>query len=64
MRCGQQVRVQEAFEIKDVKRIVSVDDRTVYVCREEEFRQAKAERREPVSVGFSRQFVLEVLDEG
>lgn len=64
MRYGQRVKVQEAFEIKDVKRVVSVSLATVYVCREEEYRQAQAEKREPVSVGFPRQFVLDVLDEG
>jgi hypothetical protein len=64
MRYGQRVEVQEAFEIKDVKRVISADFANVYVCREDEYRQAAAEKREPVTVGFPRQFVLGVVDEG
>jgi hypothetical protein len=64
MRYGQKVKVQEAFEIKNVKRVISTDLANIYVCREDEYRQAEAEKREPVTIGFPRQFVLEVFDEG
>jgi len=64
MRVGQRVEVLEAFENKSVKRIVAVDDRNLYVCTEEEYRAANQENREPVSIGFPKQFVLGVVDEG
>jgi hypothetical protein len=63
MTYGQLVKVMEAFENKTLKRVVSADDRNVYVCRDEEFQLAKAEKREPISIGFPRQFVLGVEDE-
>ena len=63
MRYGQLVKVQEAFGIKDVKRVISTDNANVYVCREDEYKRAEADNRPPVTVGFPRQFVLEVLDE-
>jgi hypothetical protein len=44
--------VQEAFEIKYVKRVVSVDSSNVYVCREDEYNRAQVEKRDPVTMGF------------
>jgi hypothetical protein len=64
MRYGAEVEVQEAFETKMVKRVVATDERNVYVCTEREFSDAEAGRREPVSIGFPRQFVLRVVNEG
>ena len=64
MRNGQRIEVQEAFGNKDVKRLVSADERNVYVCREEEFRKAGVENREPITIGFPRSSVLKVMDEG
>jgi hypothetical protein len=64
MEIGQKIRVMEAFENISIKRIVSADHRNLYVCTEEEFELAKAENREPISIGFGRQYVLGILDEG
>lgn len=63
MRRGQVVEVREAFENKAVKRVVGIDERNVYVCTEDEYATALVERREPICVGFRRQFVVRVLDE-
>jgi len=34
------------------RRVVAVEAGTIYICTDEEFRAARAEGREPVSVGF------------
>lgn len=64
MRQGQSVEVVEAFDFKTVKRVVSVDARNVYVCTDEEYSAALSEDREPICIGFPRQLVLGVLNEG
>jgi hypothetical protein len=64
MRYGAEVEVTEAFENKVLRRVVATDERNVYVCTEREFREAEAGGREPVSIGFPRQFVLRVVNEG
>jgi hypothetical protein len=63
MKPGQTVEVQEAFDCKAFKRVVSVDDRNVYVCSDEEYRCSIEENREPICIGFPRQFVLGVVNE-
>jgi len=63
MRTGQRVEVMEAFDIKAIKRVVAADQRNIYVCREDEFDRATAESREPICVGFGREFLLRVFDE-
>jgi len=62
MQRGDRVEVLEAFDGKQVKIVVEWDDKIVYVCRESEYLRANAERREPNSTGFGRQFVRQ-LDE-
>jgi hypothetical protein len=64
MERGQRVEVQEAFDSKAFKRVVDADDRNVYVCTDREFKNASVENREPVSIGFPRQYVLRVINEG
>ena len=64
MKIGQRIEVQEAFDLKAVKRVVSVDFRNVYVCTDEEYQTAVSEKREPTIIGFPRQFVLGVVHEG
>jgi hypothetical protein len=58
MRVGDTVKVMDAFENEQLKRVVAWDDRNIYVCREDEFTLAKSEDREPISIGFPRPFVL------
>lgn len=64
MMMGQTVKVQEAFDLKAVKRVVAADHRNVYVCTDEEFKAAAREKREPICIGFARQFILGVVNEG
>lgn len=61
MRYGAIIEVQEAFDNQSFKRVVSVDERNVYVCTEDEFRNAEGEKREPISIGFPLQYVLRVI---
>jgi hypothetical protein len=61
MRFGQLVEVLDAFENTTLKRVVAADATTVWVCREDEFNHAQAENREPVAVGFGREFVVRVM---
>jgi hypothetical protein len=63
MHRGQRVEVVEAFEGQQVKKVVSWDDKFVFVCREEEFRRAQSENREPQNIGFPREFVKELPNE-
>jgi hypothetical protein len=64
MQRGQRVEVQEAFDSKAFKRVVDADERNVYVCTDREFKTAAVENREPVSIGFPRQYVLRIVNEG
>ena len=60
MHRGQLVQVEEAFAGQQVKAVVDWNDKYVYVCREEEYAKAKAEKREPKNIGFPREFVKEI----
>jgi hypothetical protein len=64
MQIGQTVKVIDAFENEQLRRVVSFDFRNVYVCRDEEWEAAKGESRQPISIGFPRNFVLGVVNEG
>jgi hypothetical protein len=64
MQIGQIVKVIDAFENEQDRRIVSFDFRNVYVCRDEEWKAAQDENRLPISIGFPRNFVLGVVNEG
>jgi hypothetical protein len=63
MQIGQIVKVLDAFENEQDRRVVSFDPRNVYVCRDEEWKAARAENRPPISIGFPRNFVLGVVNE-
>ncbi len=60
MQRGQQVKVQEAFAGQQVKTVVAWDEKYVYVCRNEEYKMAQEEKREPKNIGFPREFVKEI----
>lgn len=64
MKAGSLVEVLEAFGKKELKRVIAQDDRNVYVSTEHEYSSARAENRDPVCIGFPRQFVLRVVNEG
>jgi hypothetical protein len=64
MQIGQIVKVLDAFENEQYRRIVSFDSRNVYVCRDDEWESSRTDNRQPISIGFPRNFVVEVLNEG
>jgi len=49
---GQLVTVIYAWGIKPTRKIVSVSNRKIYVCKSEEFARAMQERCEPIATGF------------
>jgi len=59
MRRGQIVEVTEAFAGQQLKAVTDWDDQYVFVCRREEYLRAQREKREPVSIGFPKEFVRE-----
>ncbi|MCH7654360.1 MAG: hypothetical protein IIC95_00020 [Chloroflexi bacterium] len=61
MQTGDQVALRAYGGETLVRRVVAVGERTVLVCSEEEYLQAKAEMREPVSVGFPMTEVIDVV---
>jgi hypothetical protein len=52
MQKGQVVTVTDAWGNKLKRKVVSVSDRKVYVCKSEELANATQARREPKAVGF------------
>ena len=58
METGQVVRVK-GYDGEDMtRRVVSFDENTVAVCKEEEYQKALVERRQPLSVGVKRKYVM------
>jgi phosphoribosyl-dephospho-CoA transferase len=51
MKQGQLVTVVDARGNKLTRKVVSVSDRKIYVCKSEEFASAMQERREPNAIG-------------
>lgn len=64
MKRGDFVTVLEAFEGKMVKAVVDWDEEYIYVCRKEEFAEAIKEGREPVCVGFRREYIVGTVTAG
>jgi hypothetical protein len=52
MRPGDTVTVLDINDNKLVRTVVAVENEMVYVSRREEVERARAERREPVCIGF------------
>ncbi len=44
--------------------LVSVENNVYFVCKAEEFEAATKEGREPVCIGFRREYVLELQQNG
>ena len=62
MKRGDVIKVR-AFGNEVLKRrVVAVYDNVVAICRDEEFKQAEKEKREPNVVGFKVTDVLEVFE--
>ena len=58
MQKGQKVTVVD-FEGKKLdRRVVAEVGEVVFICKEEEFKAAEKEKREPRSVGFKKQWIL------
>ncbi len=54
--------VVEAYGGPLNRRVVTVRNGVVYVCKNEKFRSAREENREPVSIGFRLPLVLEARE--
>lgn len=52
MRPGETVTVSDIYDNKLVRTVVAVEGEVIYVSRREEVKRARAERREPMCIGF------------
>jgi len=57
---GGVIRLRAYGDQEIERRVVAVNDEVVLVCRDEEYREALREGREPVCVGFPKKDVLSV----
>jgi hypothetical protein len=62
MERGQNVQVIEFGGRKSVRRVVADHGQSVEVCNEGEWNAANRERRDPVGIGFPREYVLVEID--
>jgi hypothetical protein len=60
MKTGQKVRMQIYGGEADLI-LVTEDKNHIYVCAEDEYRKPIQENREPTTVGFMRQFIIEAV---
>ena len=44
--------------------LISVENDVFFVCKPEEFEAAKRENRDPVCIGFRREYVLDLSKQG
>lgn len=58
MQKGEVVTVRGFGGEELTRRVIAEDEEHVVVCREEEFRLAERQGREPVGVGFLKEFVI------
>ncbi len=58
MEIGKRVRLKAYGGEIIERRVVAVEGDTVAVCTEKEYAQAAKEGREPLSVGFRREYVI------
>jgi hypothetical protein len=59
MFTGQLVRLIADRDVVIERVLVSVENGVYFVCKPEEFEAAKHESREPICIGFRREYVLE-----
>jgi hypothetical protein len=45
------------------RKLVSVENDMFFVCKPEEFEAASRERREPICIGFKREYILDLGDD-
>jgi hypothetical protein len=58
MKTGDLVKVKTFGERIVERRVVEILRNTVYICTENEWRNATTERRRPSCAGFKREYVL------
>jgi hypothetical protein len=58
MKPGSLIRLRAYGDREIERRVVAVNDKVVLVCRDEEYKEALREGREPLCVGFSKKDVL------
>ena len=54
---GMDVHLIAHGDITITRVVVSVEDDVYFVCKREEFEQANKEGREPVCIGFRREYI-------
>ncbi len=59
MKQGDVIQLRAYGGKKISRRVVATEEMMVYVTKEEEYQKAKEEGREPVSVGFPLEAVIE-----
>ncbi|MBI4301185.1 MAG: hypothetical protein HY664_01080 [Chloroflexi bacterium] len=59
MNPGSLIRLRAYGGEEIVRRIVKINPGVVLVCKEEEYQSAQEEGREPISVGFRFEYILE-----
>ena len=60
MKRGDWVRVRVYGDEIVTRRVVEIDGDMIAICRDEEYQAARRERREPVTVGFWIEDIVEV----
>jgi len=59
MIAGTEVTLLSDRDVVIKRKLVSVENGVVFVCKEEEFELAHREGRAPVCVGFRREYVID-----
>ena len=62
MKAGQKIRVKAYGGEELVRVVLEEGDSYVVICREEEFIKAKSTGRTPQGVGFSKEFVIGLVE--
>jgi hypothetical protein len=56
---GKDINLLASGDIIITRKLVSVENGVYFVCKSDEFTQARKEGREPVCIGFRREYVVE-----
>jgi len=60
LKIGMIIEVSAFRGARLKRRVVEIIDRTIYVCKEEEWESAKQQNREPTAVGFPLKDVISI----
>ena len=59
MKTGQLLTIVSDRDVIIRRTLVSVENDVLFVCKQEEFKAALREKRQPTCIGFRREYVLE-----